>query len=245
MNATIEGTVSALKALSEQYHTIAHNLANANTAGYKRRITKFVQALQEATRALDAPPTAEPTGVESETLIDRTQGALMQTDRPLDLALDGGGYFVVETPQGTLYTRNGSFHSNAQRQLVNLDGHIVAGEGGQITLPPNASTQNLAVSADGLVSAGGTEIGKLRIVEFQDPDAPIPVGGNNFQAPDGVSPIPAVATAVHQGFREASNVNVVQELVGLISVTRLYEANLKYISTEDERMKQILQVAMS
>ncbi len=245
MDSSIEATASSLEALSHQYQVIAHNLANANTAGYKRRINKFVQVLQEAGETTDSIAQILQSEISSELLIDHTQGALTQTDRSLDLALNGKGFFVVETPEGPLYTRTGAFRINDQGQLVDTSGRLVASQGGAIVLPANTSTQDLHVSLDGLISARRQEIGKLRLVQFAEGSIPLPVGGNCYLAPEGVAPTPAENTKVLQGFKEASNVNVVEELVGLITVTRLYEANIKVISSLDDRLTQILNVAMS
>lgn len=241
MSDVVTSTASSLEALSNQYCTIAHNLANASTAGYKRRREAFIQSLQ---RQMNAAPQATAPGVRSQASVDFTQGALVQTGRTLDLALDGAGFFVIESPQGTRYTRSGSFQVNAQGQLVDFAGRTLAGDGGPIIIPSGVSSGKVQVSAEGTVSVGGKSIGKLRLVSFEDPKVLRPVDGTGFEAPATVAPGPATKVTVHQGFQEASNVAVVEELVDLIAVTRLYEANLKTISTQDERMKNLLQVAM-
>ena len=244
----IEITASTLEALTEQYRAIAHNLANVSTAGYKRRCTSFVQHLQ----ALAGPGVVSSDAASATigtvvgvTSVDFTQGALVSTGRPLDLALNGKGFFVLETPEGPLYTRSGVFRTNQNGQLVDAAGRTVAGEGGPIVIPSSVSMLTVGVSTDGAVSADGTGIGKLRVVEFEDESALIPAGGNAFLAPATETPTPSAGTAVKQRFQEAANVTPVQELVGLIAVTRMYEANLKAIQVQDERMKELLQVAMA
>jgi len=183
--------------------------------------------------------------ITAETSIDFSQGNLVRTDQPLDLALEGKGFFVVETPDGPVYTRAGTFHVNHLGRLVDAAGRGVAGEGGPITVPNTVGFTETSVSPEGRVYAAGADIGKLRMVTFEDESALSSVGEGNYQAPTSAAPQPATKATVHQGFREASNVNVVEALVGLITVTRLYEANIKAIASQDEQMKTILQAALS
>ena len=121
---------SSLEALDKQYQALAHNLANASTAGFKKRTSLFAQELaRKEAEASDAASPAEET-ISQTSVIDFTQGALQRTGRPLDLAIAGEGMFVLETPAGPLYTRNGVFQTNAQGQLVDFAGRTVAGQGG-------------------------------------------------------------------------------------------------------------------
>ena len=245
MSGSIQAISSSLETLNEQYRTITHNLANASTAGFKRQIGSTMQSL--AGQLLGAsestgPSVEEVTGTVS---IDFTPGAMVRTGRPLDLALQGKkGFFVIDTPEGPLYTRNGVFQVNAQRQLVDSAGRTVSGEGGPIVIPSSVAVGGVSVATDGSVSAAGQSIGQFKLVEFDEPTQLIQVGSNCFRAPQTLAPVSATEATVHQGFQEASNVRVVEELVDLIAVTRLYEANLKSISAQDERMRNILNVAM-
>jgi flagellar basal-body rod protein FlgF len=175
--------------------------------------------------------------------LDLTQGNLVQTGRALDLALSGPGFFVLETPTGNLYTRHGVFQANAQGQLVDAAGRTVAGEGGPLMLT-NGASESINVASDGRIFAGKQELGKLRIVEFEKSAEMEPVGQCAYQPRGKAAPAAAAKTTVQQGFQEASNVNVVDELVGLITVSRLYEANSKSIHSQDDRYKNIIQVAM-
>jgi len=248
VQGAMETTSSSLEALGREYQAIAHNLANANTVGYKRRQSSFALVLAERLGGASVvTDVSRLTGgsVQGSLQVDFAEGRMVRTSRPLDLALHGRGFFVVETPQGPLYTRNGVFRTNAQGQLVDASGRTVAGEGGPITIPTGVSSRSVNVATDGSISAGGNSIGKLRVVEFEDPTLLVPAGRNCFRAPAGTQPNPAAGTTVHQGFQEASNVNVVEELVGLITIGRLYEANLKAVTSQDERLKSLLQVALS
>ncbi|MBE3069814.1 MAG: flagellar hook basal-body protein, partial [Planctomycetes bacterium] len=155
---------TALSALSREYLTIAHNLANANTAGYKRRIGVFAEI--SPTPGTGAAPAA---GVQEQEFLDLSQGRLVQTGRTLDVALQGPGFLVVETDHGERYTRSGVFRTDAQGRLVDAQQRAVAGEGGPITVPPTVSANAVEIAEDGRISAGGAQIGKLRIVEFDRP----------------------------------------------------------------------------
>jgi len=246
MQNSIEATASALEALSIQYQVTANNLANVSTAGFKRQRATFAQVLQEQMAPTEpgAPAETALPQLVGAVATDFSQGSLIQTDRPLDVALEGPGFLVVETPQGPLYTRNGSLQRNAQGQLVDGSGRTIAGEGGPITVPPSGSEATIRIASDGSVSVGGAAIGKLRLVEFARPGELKPQGGNCFSA-GGVGPAAATKTSVRQGCQESSNVSAVEELVGLIMVSRLYEANIKAMTTQDERVKSLLQVAMA
>jgi flagellar basal body rod protein FlgG len=178
--------------------------------------------------------------------LDFSQGGVVETGRSLDLALYGKGFFVIETPEGPLYTRNGIFHSNSNGQVVNSDGKLVAGEAGPISIPNGVSHSQINVSSDGNISVGEAVIGKFRMVDFKDNERKlIPAGANCFQMPEeGIEPVTAEHIVVKQGYQEASNVKMVDELVDMIMVSRLYEANMKLISVNSEASSSIMNVAM-
>lgn len=247
IDATTTDIAEALSALTHQYETIAHNLANANTVGFKRRLSVLALQGDSTVGALVSPTGAAeaPSEIADNDVVDFSQGRLIHTGRSLDVALHGKGFFVLETDQGDRYTRNGIFRTNAQRQLVDALGRTVAGQGGPLTLPPTVSPMQVEIAEDGRIFAAGAEIGKLRVVEFEDPEALMPVGENAFEAPAGVGPDPATDTTVQQGFQEGSNVEAVHELVALIQVARLYEANVKIVQTASDLGKELLRVAMA
>lgn len=235
---------SALDAISQQYEAIAHNLANISTAGYKRQNITFSKALAAQMTGGDGSAPAQG-AVQGTISLDFRQGNLVKTDGPLDVALNGPGLFVLDTPEGPRYTRCGMFTTNTTGQLVDSAGRIVQGDGGPITLPATATQHNINITPDGSVEVGGTSVGKLKIVVFKDTSVLTSVGDHCYTAPQTVAPDSATeATTVAQGFQEGSNVNPVQELVGLITVTRLYEANIKAMTSQDDKAKSLLQVAM-
>ncbi len=239
MNGSIQAAGSSMDTLGKCYRVITHNLANANTVGYKRRVELIRQAATvQATVEGGLNVTSQPS-------IDFTQGRLVHTGRSLDVALAGkNAFFVIETPQGQMYTRNGVFRLNDQGQMVDSNGQSVAGQSGPLTVPANVGPTAVSISSDGWISANGQSLGQFKIVQFDKPELLVPVGENCFSAPKSANPKSAEEPGVQQGFQEGSNVSVVKELIDLITVTRLYEANAKSIKAHDERMKNILQVAM-
>jgi len=239
--ADIGEITASINALTQEYYTIAHNLANVSTVGYKRRRNEFVQELA----GLEGKTSAEPSGeVTVVGVLDFSQGALQQTQRGLDVALSGKGFFVVETPTGPLYTRNGVFHTNQQGQLVDSEGRLIAGEAGPIVIPQGMGLSGLNISEYGGISAGGTTFGKFRLMDFGENEKDlVSVGTSCFQAPEGVNPVAAEEAVVKQGYRESSNVNAVEELVKLMAVTRLYESNMKILAAEQQNSSSILSVA--
>jgi flagellar basal-body rod protein FlgF len=236
MGSPFETTSSSLEALNERYQLITHNMANVNTVGFKRVKTKFEQAL--ASKGGGGKVSASPS-------VDFTQGPIMHTGRSLDLAIDGHGFFSLETPKGTFYTRNGTFTVNAQGQLVDTSGRLVVSENGPISVPKSVSPMDLHVTADGSVQAAGRSIGKLKIVDFENRAALVASGSSAFHAGMSAKMIPASKFSIQQGQLESSNVNIIEELTGLIMVTRLYEANTRTINTHDDRGKELMQVAMA
>ena len=165
----------------------------------------------------------------------------------MDFALGGRGFFVVETPNGPLYTRNGAFETNQNGQIVDLMGRTVSGESGPVTLPASVSISDIQVSADGRITAGSTVIGKFKVVDFKKEDESklVPAGDNCFVMTDKtIQPVSAENILIKQGTQESSNVKIVDELVDMVMVTRLYEANMRYVSAQKENSSTLTSVAM-
>jgi flagellar basal body rod protein FlgG len=243
MSDIISQVRPSIDALTREFYIITHNLANASTAGYKRRCNAFSKSLE--TQGAETEKNS-PGNVDLNSAFDFSQGSITKTGRSLDFALYGKGFFVIETPQGPLYTRNGVFRVNQNGQIVNSEGNTVAGEAGPITVPTNAGVSQLYVSSDGSISAGGPAIGKFRCVDFKDDENKlVPTGASCFRMPDGsISPVAAENMVVKQGYQEASNVKLVDELVNMIMVSKLYEANTKFIAAKKEISSSIIGVAM-
>ncbi len=230
----------------------ANNLANVNTNGFKRGEVVFQDLLyynQQVPGGTAAQGLQTPTGLQvgSGTRIAGvskifTPGALVNTQNPLDIAIEGDGFFQVVLPNGELrYTRDGAFRLNAQGNLVTSDGFLLTP---QITIPPQAVS--ITIGSDGTVSvqnAGAlnatTVLGQLTLVRFQNP-AGLSAEGRNLFAETAASGAPIIATPgqngvgfVRQGFLERSNVDVVTELIGLITAQRAYEFNTRAVRSAD------------
>lgn len=233
--------------------TIANNLANINTVGYKRTQVDFRDLmyikLQEAGRE-EATGVIAPSGFEigtgvspASTLKVYTQGEMENTTRSLDLAIEGDGFFQVTTPNGTRYTRDGALRTNAQGQLVTSTGYTLEPS---ITIPSDARA--ISIGKDGTVTvfAGssntGSNVGTISLVRFANASGLSNEGGNLVsETPASGSPITGTAGqdgmgAIQQGFLERSNVQMVSELVNLITAQRAYEINSRAIKAGDEML---------
>lgn len=227
---------SGMLAESTRTDTIANNLANVNTAGYKKdvAVTKdFASMLIYRINDGAAAPSIGTLGVG--TMVDEiatihSTGMMRQTGNALDLAIDGNGYFAIETPAGVRYTKNGTFAKNSQGQLITQDGYLVQGTNGPITVTNTAA--NLTVSPDGRVMLDGVQAGQLNIVEFADEKQLLKEGSSLYSA-NGAQTAPSTSR-VEQGMLEQSNVNVVAEMVNLISGYRAYEVNAKTVQAHDQ-----------
>jgi flagellar basal-body rod protein FlgF len=232
---------SSITALTKEFEIITHNLANVSTAGYKRRCNVFTKILESQN-----PDSKLNTTIDLEDTFDFSQGNLVETGRKLDFAISGKGFFVIETPEGPLYTRNGIFHTSGNGQLIDFSGRMVAGEAGPITIPTTVSTSEISVSPDGQVSAAGAVVGKFRIVDFGDNESLLVPAGSNCYRMDSeeIEPTTAENVVVSQGYQEASNVNTMEELVNMVMVSRLYESNMKVLSAKQEASSSLMSVAM-
>jgi len=234
---------SSVDALMREFDIITHNLANVSTVGYKRVCNAFSQSLEAQKTGTEI---YSPGSIDLNSAFDFSQGNIVETGRPLDFAPYGKGFFVIETPEGPLYSRNGVFRTNQNGQIVDSEGRIVAGQAGPITIPNSVGLSQLTVSSDGSISAGGTVIGKFKFVDFEDNENKlVPAGANCFRMPDeNIKPVAAEHLVVKQGYQESSNVKIVDELVDMIMVARLYEANMKFVTAQSETTSSIIGVAM-
>lgn len=240
---------------SQQFNidTISNNLSNVNTAGYKKVRADFEDLVYQNSRIAGTPATdetVEPTGLQvghgsrvaaSQRMF--TQGSLQNTENVFDVAIAGEGFFRILTPDGSFaYTRNGAFKLDNQRQLVTSDGHRVMPE---IILPEGAINETLSISKEGRVSievAGLDEkidIGQIELYRFVNPAGLQAVGQNLFKL-TGASGQPIAGTPNTNGFGstehrllEMSNVQLVSEMVNMITAQRAYELNSKAIQTSD------------
>ena len=241
MTSSASQISASVDALEKEFDIIAHNMANVSTVGFKRRCNSFTKAMaaqgggSEGGAGGDSSPGA----------FDFSQGTLVQTDRTLDVALYGKGFFVLESQDGPLYTRHGMFQTNQNGQIVDSMGRLVSGASGPLIVPPNADVSEIYVDSTGRVTAGKAAIGQFRVVEFADKENQLlPVGSSCFSAPKDVRPKDAASVIVQQGYEEASNVKLVDELVNMIKVSRLYEANMKLTTVNRDNTSSVIGVAM-
>jgi flagellar basal body rod protein FlgG len=223
-----------MKARIETVDVLANNLANASTSGFKAD-GEFYRLFQTA-RAQPDPRTGDgdPMPYAAASWIDFQQGPLTATHAPFDVALEGPGFLELQGPSGPLYTRQGSLGRNAAGALVGPNGLIVPGEDGKsIEIPANA---DITISADGLIRADGIAIGRLPIVEFEQPQRLRKAGDALFSAPEDAQIRPAVQTTVRQGALEGSNVSPSLAAVRLISANRHFEMLRRVASLIGEEM---------
>jgi flagellar basal-body rod protein FlgG len=222
--------------LQEMMDNTAHNLSNANTSGFKKSLMASI-AQVDINRNDELKLHQDEDHNMSENYIDYSQGSLMITENPFDLALENEGFFEVETPNGVRYTRSGSFTRNGMGDLVTLQGYkVLAEDRTHINLDDAA---DFSVSAAGKVYADGKEIAKLSIVDFADKRTELGREGFNlYYSKTGAEPEKVINATVKQGFLESSNVSVVDSMVEMIRFQRNYEANQKSVHSEDETLQK-------
>jgi len=259
-------SASGMNAELLRQDVVANNIANANTAGFKkddavfeafpeRLLQRIHDRMDNGNKALGGAAGLAGAGTRSHFLGSLGQGVKadgtpthfsdgspVRSDRPLDLALQGNGLFTVQRADGsTAYTRNGSFTLNAERQLSTLNGDLVIGSGGR---PIVINGANVVVDSQGVVKVDGTDAGKLSLAAY-DPQRFAKLGESLYvkadDALDAVGDDPSkVSGRVLQGFNEQSNVQVVEEMVRMIEVNRAYESNAKTITMQDETLNRLI-----
>jgi flagellar basal-body rod protein FlgG len=260
MFRSLATAASGMEAQQVKLDVTAHNIANVSTNGFKRGRAEFADLMYQQLRPAGAP-TGQGTNAPIPTEIglgtrlvatshDLGQGELHLTSNPLDVAIEGHGYIGVQLPDGTLaYTRNGALQRTAEGRLVNTDGYPIEGD---ITIPPEA--QNISIAANGTISAtlpGETqsvELGKIQIAMFTNPGGLAAQGNTLFRetSASGAAVLGAPGEGgsgtLRQGMLEISNVNVVEEMIDLITGQRAYEINSRVIKAADEMLGQTVQL---
>ena len=233
MGSGYYAAATALVARTQALDAIANNLANVSTVGYRGERTEFRSVLAEAGDAASSPlEQAENSyGIMGDVALDLSQGNLQKTGNELDMAIQGAGYFVVQTARGPMYTRNGSFQVSAKRGLVTASGDPVMGEGGPITLQPGS----VSVAPDGTISSSGAITGKLQIVEFP-PGTKLTSEGNNLYSAPAKAAQDSTGSDVRQGFLESSNVNPILGIVELVTAQRDAEMMQRALSMFNSEM---------
>jgi flagellar basal-body rod protein FlgG len=258
MIRALYSAASGMTAQQLNVDNIANNLANASTVGFKARRAQFQDLLYQTVvqpGAAAGQQTVVPAGLQiglgtrssaNETIF--TQGNFSETDNPLDLVIQGNGFFQVQLPSGqTAYTRAGSFQVNASGQIVTSSGDLLQP---QITIPADA--QVITIATDGTVSytvpnqTASQQAGQIQLATFQNPSGLNSLGGSLF-TPTDASGEPTVGLpggaegmgTIMQGYTEGSNVSVVEEFINLIVAQRGYEANSKVVQAADQMYQQV------
>jgi flagellar basal-body rod protein FlgF len=219
------GAYSALSGMRmrlEDLDRLASDLANVNTAGYKGERISTEFSKRDFASVLDSAIDVTQGGAKT----DFRPGPITQTGRDLDVAIEGRGFFEIETPAGTRYTRSGNFTRSSEGLLTTADGMPVMGEGGEIRLAVGAAT----ITADGNVHVGQTLAGKLKVVAFENDADVARETGTRFRAAGGGEPDEATNVRLFGGSLEQSNVSVVERVAVMTEVTRAFEALQKGIS---------------
>jgi flagellar basal-body rod protein FlgF len=227
--------LSRQSGLANELQSVANNIANLSTTGYRREGVIFAEHVK-------ALPTEGGRVAMTEArarYLDELQGALEETGGRLDLAIEGDGYFIVRTPEGERLTRAGVFTRSAEGVIVSMDGHPLLDEGGgEITIPFEATS--IGVSSDGTISVDGGPVARIGLVTVEDQTGLVREAGVLFRARAGT--VPLEDGRIVQGFLEQSNVNPVGELARMVEVQRAYEYGQKLLDQEDERIRLVVRV---
>jgi flagellar basal-body rod protein FlgG len=261
MNLALDTLATGLAASQTMMDTIADNLANVNTTAFKSETPEFQTLLYQdgiQPGANSTGQTVYPSGLELGTGVKvasikdtLTQGTLTSTGNPLDLAINGSGYFQVLLPSGeTVYTRDGAFQPNASGQLVTSAGYQLLPN---VTVPANATT--VTIGTDGTVSVTlpgsqtATQIGQIQLANFVNPQGLQPLGGNLYgqTTSSGTAVVGSPQSnglgSVNQNYLEASNVDVVEAMVNMISAERAYQLGTQAASAVDNQLNYLAQAA--
>jgi flagellar basal-body rod protein FlgF len=232
MDAAGYATLNRQSGLMREMGVVANNIANASTTGFRREGVVF----SEFVAALDEDPSLSMAHA-SGRHVDLSQSTISQTGGQFDFAIQGEGFFLIETPQGQRLTRAGSFTPSAEGELVTPDGYRLLDAGGApIFVPPDA--KGVALAADGTLSANGQPIAQVGLWQPADPLSLRHQAGTMFAAADLE---PTEGAVVLQGMLEDSNVEPVSEIARMIEVQRAYELGQKFLDSEDERVRGVIQ----
>ena len=231
-NATYIG-LSRQMVLRRQLDVVANNIANASTTAYKGERSLFVTHLAKI------PHSNRLAYVRDQALfLDTRVGGMTRTENRLDVALRNDGHFVVDTPQGPRYTRNGHFHLDSDGRLVTANGHPVLLEG-DIEAVFEPTETDIRVARDGTVSAGPTKLGRLQIVRFENPQTLLKAGDSLYAARQ--APQPVEKPDLVQGAIEESNVEPIVEMTRMISLMRSYQSTKQMLDGEHQRQRRAIE----
>ncbi len=230
--------LSRMSGLTRELDTVANNIANMSTTGYRREGIVFAEHVKDVGPGHASLSMGSAVGRTT----NQSQGPLDRTNGSFDLAIEGSGFFLVSTPLGDRLTRAGDFSPNSVGELSTPEGYILLDEGGApVLVPPDA--KSVAVASDGTISADGNPLGRIGLFEPVDPLGLTRAAGTLFVAETGVENVED--GRILQGFVETSNVNAVSEVARLIEVQRAYELGQSFLDKEDERVRTALRTLTS
>ncbi len=238
MNRGIYVALSGTLAQQKRLDVLTNNLANVNTPGFKKDKAVFKMALPppDNQTSLSTGSLKDKVFVETNSIAtDFSTASYNQTGNPLDLAIEGDGFFEVMTPQGTRYTRDGSFRRNEEGELVTTEGYKVMGDGGPIRIEGNG----VKVDREGNVQVDGAPVGKLKVVDFPKPYPLKKEMENLYALPASVNAMLSNAE-IRQGYTEGANVSVIREMTSMIDVMRSYESYIKAMQSMDEATGKVI-----
>lgn len=221
-------------ALKTKVDVIANNIANMSTTGFKRQRMVFDEFLVKPHQVNPRNSGPYDMVVDAGTYRQTEQGALQRTDNALDVALQGEGYFSVETEAGVRYTRAGNFSLNDQRELVTQSGQRVLGtNGNEITMPLGAS--QITITADGTVNTDAGQAGQLQVTQFTRPQEMVEEGNGLYSTAE--AGVDAEDTSILQGMLEKSNVQPIREMTDMIEAMRAYQSVVQILQSDHERQR--------
>ncbi|MFC3570649.1 flagellar hook-basal body complex protein [Paracoccus sp. TOH] len=233
MDNGIYAALTRQSGLMREMRTVANNIANANTTGFRREGVVFSEYMVPLDRRGETLAMANGRG----RMIDLSAGGMTQTNGQFDMALDGDGFLMVQTPQGNRLTRAGAFMTNAEGELVNPDGYQLLDDGqAPIVIP--AGVRSVGIGIDGTVSADGNPVGRIGVFAAPELAKLRHEAGTLFDPGGAVEPVEA--PVLRQGFLEESNVDPVLELSRMIEVQRAYELGQSFLDREDQRIRQTI-----
>jgi flagellar basal-body rod protein FlgF len=231
-NATYT-TLTRQSGLMREMSIVANNIANASTTGYRTESVVFSEHVQSLDNRDDSLSMA--TASVRNTIAN--QGSLTQTGGTFDIAIEGQGFFLIQTPQGERLTRAGHFTPNENGDLVTPDGYPVLDAGGTPVFVPSG-VGSIGIAPDGTLSADGQPVSQIGLVQPIDASTLIREGGTMFRAPDGFEQ--AENAQMIQGFLEESNVDTVLQVTRMIEVQRAYELGQSFLDKEDQRIRSVI-----
>jgi flagellar basal-body rod protein FlgF len=238
MGFGIYSCMNGAKSKAQELEILANNIANVQTVGYKEMGMAFHSTLdKEIKTGNDEVPNV---AFDSKDRINFTDGSIYKTDNPLDLALQGDGFFEVQTKDGVRYTRNGHFSIDKDSRLITQNGDVVLSSNGPVTLPTG---KTIAISNSGEITAGTDQIGKLKVVTFDDKSKLTLQGMNFYKAEEGVPSKDSSSFTVAQGFLEGANVSLIRNLTRIVEVSRAYETCQKSMTQQFEITQTLNQIA--